>query len=185
MNLVLVGYRGTGKTSVGRLLAAELHRPFLDSDERVKAAAGKSVQEMVAEKGWDFFRREEKRIIAELSGEDGCVVALGGGAVMEEENVRNLRERGLFIWLTAGAETIAGRLNRDAGNREQRPSLTGKDPDEEIKSLLKAREPFYAKIADCRIDTSERSIAEVAAEVLRFLDKGAKADRRRGKQNGG
>lgn len=169
MNVVLMGYRGTGKTSVGRLLADRLERPFLDSDELIKASSGKSVREMVAEKGWDFFRQEEKRVVAELSGKDGCIFALGGGVVLDEENVRNLKPKGFFVWLTAEAEKILKRLNGDGKTLEQRPSLAGKDPDEETKSLLKAREPLYAKIADCRVDTSDLSIEEVAAEVLRIL----------------
>jgi len=181
VNVVLMGYRGTGKTSVGTLLAAKLEEPFLDSDEMVKASAGKSVREMVEEKGWGFFRSEEKRIIAEISGKDDCVVALGGGAVLDEENVRNLKERGLFIWLTAEAQTIVERLNGDGRTEEQRPSLTGKDPAEEIRSLLKERTPLYAKIADFRVDTSNRSIEEVAAEIFRIL---AQADSGGERQDG-
>ena len=106
VNMVLMGYRGTGKTSVGRLLAAKLAKPFLDSDELIEAYSGKTVQEMVEEGGWGLFRREEKRVVTELSAKDGCVVALGGGAVLDEENIRNLKAKGFFIWLTAGAETI-------------------------------------------------------------------------------
>ena len=173
MNVVLMGYRGTGKTSVGRLLADRLEKPFLDSDELIKASSGKSVRKMVAEKGWDFFRQEEKRIVAEISGNDGCVLALGGGAVLDEENVRNLKDKGFFIWLTAEAQTILERLSDDGKTLEQRPSLAGKDPDEETKFLLKAREPLYAKIADCRVDTSDRSIEEVADEVIRILGRDA------------
>lgn len=169
MNVILMGYRGTGKTSVGRLLAAKLERPFLDSDELVKASSGRSVREMVAERGWNFFRREERRVVADLSERDGCVLALGGGAVLDEQNVRTLKEKGFFIWLTAEAPTILKRLSGDGKTREQRPSLEGRDLNEETRSLLKAREPLYARIADCRVDTSERSIEEVAAEVFRIL----------------
>jgi shikimate kinase len=184
MNVLLMGYRGTGKTSVGKLLAAKLQKTFLDSDEMIKSSTGKSVREMVKEKGWDLFRREEKRIVAELSRKDDCVVALGGGAVLDEENVRNLKERGIFVWLSAEAQTIAKRLNGDRKTGEQRPSLTGKDPGEEIRSLLRARAPFYARIANCRIDTTDRSVDEVATEVLRFLGDKVPADPGKGKQNG-
>ena len=169
MNVILMGYRGTGKSSVGRLLAAKLKRTFFDSDELIKISSGKSVREMVAEKGWDFFRQEEKGIIAELSGKDDCVVALGGGAVLDDENVRKLKDKGFFIWLTAEAQTILERLRRDGETFAQRPPLAGKDPDEETRPLLKAREPLYAKIADCRVDTSDRTIEEIAAEVIRIL----------------
>jgi len=184
VNVVLMGYRGTGKTSVGRLLATKLERPFFDSDELVKVSSGESVREMVAEKGWDFFRRVEKRIVAGLSRNDGCVIALGGGAVLDEENVRNLKPKGFFVFLTAEAQTIVDRLKGDGKTLEQRPSLAGKDPDEETKSLLKAREPLYAKIADCRVDTSELSIEQVAAEVLRILGETPEPKPRKRKQHG-
>ncbi len=185
MNLILIGYRGTGKTSVGRLLAAKLGRSFLDSDELVKISSGKTVREMVAEKGWGYFRQEEKRVVAELAAKDDCVVALGGGAVLDEENVRKIKSKGFLIWLTADAQTIVGRLNGDGKSFEQRPPLAGKDPDEETRSLLKAREPLYAKIADCRVDTSDRSIEEMAAEVLRILGERPERNPDKGKQHGG
>ena len=95
---------------------------------------------------------------------------------MDEENVRNLKGKGFFIWLTAEAQTIVDRLNGDGKTREQRPPLAGKDPDEETRSLLKAREPLYARIADCRVDTSDRSIEEVAAEVFRILEERSEAN---------
>ena len=185
MNVILTGYRGTGKTSVGKLLAVRLDRPFLDSDELIKASLGKGVREIVEERGWDFFRQVEKRVVAEISRSDGCVVALGGGAVLEGENVRNLKDKALFIWLTADAQTIVYRLNGDGKTREQRPSLTGKDPDEEIRFLLKEREPFYAKVANCRVDTSDRSIEEVAKEVFRILCERAQENPGEGKLHGG
>ena len=185
MNVVLMGYRGTGKTSVGRLLAAKLARLFLDSDELIRACSGKSVREIVAEKGWDFFRQEEKRVVAQLSAKDGCVFALGGGAVLDEENVRNLRDKGFFIWLTADADRILDRLNGDGKSYEQRPSLAGKDLNEETRSLLKARELLYAEIADCRVDTSDRSIEEVAAEVLKIIRERPEPNPGIRKQHGG
>jgi shikimate kinase len=181
MNWILTGYRGTGKTSVGRLLAAKRAVPFFDSDEMIEAAAGKTIRALVAEKGWDFFRREERRVVAELSAKDNCILALGGGAVLDGENVRKLRGRGFWVWLTADAQTIAGRLQGDAGTGERRPSLTGKNPKAEIRYLLKEREPAYAGIADCRVDTSGRSVAEVAAEVVRILDEMAEENPGKGK----
>jgi shikimate kinase len=184
VNVVLMGYRGTGKTSVGRLLADRLEMPFLDSDELIKASSGKSVREMVAEKGWDFFRQEEKRVVAELSGKDGCIFALGGGVVLDEENVRNLKDKGFFIWLAAEAQTIADRLSGDGKTLEQRPSLAGKDLNEETRSLLKTREPLYGRIADCRVDTSDLSIEEVAAEVLGILLGRLEANPGKRKQHG-
>ena len=183
MNVILIGYRGTGKTSVGRLLAAKLGRLFLDSDELIKASSGKSVRKMVAEKGWGYFRQEEKRVVARLAANDDCVVALGGGAVLEEENVRSLKPKGFFIWLTADAQRIVGRLNGDGKSFEQRPPLAGKNPDEETRFLLKTREPLYAKIADCRVDTSNLSIEEAAAEVFRILGEITEANPGKRKHN--
>jgi shikimate kinase len=180
-----MGYRCTGKTSVGRLLAAKLQRPFLDSDELIKISSGKSVREMVEEKGWDLFRQEERRVVAELSEKDGCIIALGGGAVVDEENVRKLKTKGFFIWLTADVSAILERMIADRTSLEQRPSLSGDELKEETKSLLKMREPLYAKTANCRVDTSSRNAEEIAEEIAGIIPEPAGTNLQRRKQHGG
>ncbi len=175
MNVILMGYRCTGKTSVGRLLAVKLKMPFYDTDELIKASSGKSVSEMVEEGGWHFFRREEKRVVSELSEKDGSIIALGGGAVLDDENVHHLKPRGFFIWLAADAGIILERMIADGKSHEQRPSLSGKDLKEETDSLLATREPFYRRIADRIVDTSGRSVEGIAEElcwIIRGMAKG-------------
>jgi shikimate kinase len=177
MNLVLIGYRCTGKTSVGKALAGRLKMPFYDTDEMVQASSGKCVREMVEEKGWPFFRREEKKAISGLAKRDESVIALGGGAVLAEENIRHLKGKGLFIWLKADAETIVKRISGDGKSLGQRPPFSGKDLKEETDSLLATRESIYESVADRTVDTSGRSIERVAEEVERIISEMTKESR--------
>jgi shikimate kinase len=177
MNLVLMGYRCTGKTSVGRILASRLKKPFYDTDELIQASSGKSVREMVEEGGWPFFRREEKQVIAGLSEKDESVIALGGGAVLAEENLRHLKGKGFFIWLKADAETIVKRMADDRKSLAQRPPFSGENLKEETDSSLPSRESIYQRIADRIVDTSGRSIERVAEEVGRIIGEMTKETR--------
>lgn len=177
MNFILMGYRCTGKTSVGKVLAERLKRPFYDTDERIAASTGKSVREMVEEGGWFFFRQEEKKVIAGLAELDESIISLGGGAVLAEENIRHLERNGFFIWLKADAETIVKRMAHDGISLAQRPPFSGKDLKEETDSLLASREPIYGKIADRVVDTTERSIQRIAEEVERIIGEMTKETR--------
>ncbi len=109
-NVVLTGYRCTGKTSVGRGLAARLRRPFFDTDDLVRERTGMSVRRIVAEQGWASFRAVEKAAIADLASVQGAVVALGGGAVLDPENVAAVKANGRVVWLVADAQTIVARM---------------------------------------------------------------------------
>jgi shikimate kinase len=170
MNLILVGYRASGKTSVGKRLSGLLQRPFLDTDALIREQTGKTVQEIVLEGGWPAFREAEKGIIAGLANREGAVIALGGGAVLAPGNVEVLKARGIFIWLQAEMKTVQERLRGDGASSEQRPPLQppGNGDEEEV---LSRRIPVYRALADVVIDTTERSIEAVADEVLARLDK--------------
>jgi shikimate kinase len=185
MNVVLLGFRCAGKTSVGRLLAAKMQRPFRDTDEWIQRSFGKTVREIVADQGWDFFRQQERRVVRDLAAGDGSIIALGGGAILDEENVGNLKLRGFFVWLTADIRTILRRMIGDGKSLEQRPSLFGDTVIEETRSLLKSREPFYAKVADLKIDTSDRDTEEIAEEICGILQGTAELNRERRKEHGG
>ncbi|MBA4396463.1 MAG: shikimate kinase [Syntrophus sp. (in: bacteria)] len=161
MNIVLIGYRGTGKTAVGRLLADRLCLAFYDADELVEQRGGQTIREMVAAKGWEFFREREQDCIRELSGIDGAVIATGGGAVLDPENVRLLKRKGRLIWLVADVQTVIVRMQEDANNQQRRPSLTGSAPADETETVMAARAPFYREAADLRIDTSGKSLDEI------------------------
>ena len=165
MNVILIGYRATGKTSVGRCLAETFGFSFHDTDEEIVKETGSTIRELVAMGGWDLFRRDEKAVVASLSKKDRCVLSLGGGAVMDPENVRRLHGNGVFVWLRADAETIMSRMQRDEKSGEQRPPLSGGDSLEEVYRVLCEREEVYRKVAHWSVETSGKTIEEVAGEI--------------------
>ena len=132
----------------------------------------RSVKEIVAEKGWDGFRREERIVIKGLSFMAGSVIALGGGAVMDPENLQILNGKGIFIWLDADAETIIGRMQKDSATSEQRPTLTNADPLTETAAMLKEREPIYRLLANNIVNTTGRTVEAVVDEIIRLIAEG-------------
>jgi shikimate kinase len=169
MNIILTGYRCTGKSSTGRRLSARLGRPLFDTDDLILHRTGKSVEEIVAAGGWPAFRDAERAVIRNLSLLDGGIIATGGGALMDPRNVAYLRDNGLFVWLMADAATIAGRLAKDQADGNRRPSLSGKPVVEEVREILTQREPVYRSIADLSVDTASRGVEEVATLICRHL----------------
>jgi shikimate kinase len=169
MNIILTGYRCTGKTSTGRRLSARLGRPLFDTDELILHRTGKTVEEIVAAGGWPAFRDAERAVIRNLSLLDGGIIATGGGALMDPRNVAALRDNGLFVWLTADAETIARRLEKDQAGGNRRPSLSGKPVVEEVREILAQREPVYRSIADLTIDSASRNVEAVATLICRSV----------------
>ncbi len=164
MNIVLIGYRGTGKSTLGNALADKLDRPFLDTDQLIISEAKLTIPEIFEQEGEQGFRKREKNVIRSID-EDRAVIACGGGAVMDPENGKMLRQNGYIFWLTAKPETI---LNRIA-NEDGRPPLTSLPPLEEIKTLLKQRAPLYEKFADYQISTEGKSINNLLEEVIDHL----------------
>jgi shikimate kinase len=165
-NLVLIGYRATGKTAVGARLAQILHRPFVDLDQVLVAEAEKSVADLVARGGWEEFRCREKELVARYRHTRGLILATGGGVVLDPENVRALQENGTLIWLTADPAAIQARLNRDEGSDTGRPSLTGRDPIQEVAEVLNSRWPLYQAAAQITVDTTHLSLSQVVDRVL-------------------
>ena len=168
-NLVLIGYRATGKTSVGARLAEVLQRPFVDLDQVLVREAGRSVADIVAQGGWAEFRRLEKELVARYRDARGLVLATGGGVVLDPDNVAALRENGIIIWLTADPAAIQARLAQDQPRDANRPSLTGGDTIREVLAVLEARAPLYQAAAQISIDTTHRSVAQVVKLVLAAL----------------
>jgi shikimate kinase len=165
MNLILIGYRACGKTCVGKRVSGFLGLPFYDTDELIQRKTGKTVRQIVQEGGWPSFRESEKAAISEVAGQDGVVIALGGGAVMVPGNVEALKGKGCFVWLQAEEETLRRRMKGDGASTEQRPPLMIPGKEDE-KELLARRNPVYRALADLVIDTTGRSIDEVAREIL-------------------
>ena len=169
MNIVLIGYRCSGKTAVGKTLAIELGREFLDTDAVIEENAGRSIETMISTKGWDRFRETENRLVEEVSRRNNLVIATGGGIVMDEENVKNLKQNGWVVWLKGKPEVLRERMAKEQGTGRYRPSLTGADPMEEIKEVLSVRKPFYERAGDLLVDTSSLSIGEAAALIIKNL----------------
>ncbi|MDE3036181.1 MAG: shikimate kinase [Nitrospirota bacterium] len=166
MNIVLIGYRGTGKSSVGKVLAERLGRRLISTDAEVVRRAGLSIPEIVTQSGWDHFRDLESEVCQDLAGQDGLIIDTGGGAVLRPQNVARLKTNGTLFWLTADVATIAARIGGDS----QRPSLTGsKSFLEEIDDVLRERTPIYAAAADHVVATDGRSLADVVATILARL----------------
>ena len=171
MNVVLMGYRGTGKSSVGERLSRVLHLPFYDTDTLIEELARKTIQEMVDEMGWGFFREKEREVIKGLAAVTDSVIATGGGALMDQKNAEILKRKGVFVWLTADTETIIGRIKTDTAGVKKRPPFSHADLLQETIKALEERTPVYRRLADFSIDTTEREIDGIVAQICRFLEK--------------
>jgi shikimate kinase len=170
MKIILIGYRCTGKSSVGRRLAERLKLPFYDTDGMIIDRIGKTIKAWVAEKGWESFRQEEKMVIQEIPSSGSAVVSLGGGAILDPENREIIKQKSLVVWLTADGDTILKRMKADSDNQDNRPSLSEKDWEAEIQEILAQRMPLYQQLADVTIDTKEKGIEAVAEEILERMD---------------
>jgi len=166
MNLVLIGYRGSGKSAVGRKLAARLRLKFVDIDDLIEERQGVAISDIVKSHGWGHFRKLERGTIEEISKEDRIIIAPGGGAVLDSDNVKVLRENGFIFWLKADQQTLLKRLNQDPETHTRRPTLTGKGTSEELKEILSLREPIYERVSDIQIDTSALDVEAVVESVL-------------------
>lgn len=165
---MLIGYRGTGKSEVARLLADKLEMRLINLDEEIARRAGISIPKIVEKWGWPKFRELEREAVILFSGEDNAVVDTGGGAVLDQRNVADLRRGGRVFWLKAEAGTIVSRI----GNSADRPALTeGKSFLDEVAEVLEARLPLYEAAADFEVDTDHAAIAEVAERVLELIEK--------------
>ncbi len=165
--IILTGYRATGKSSVGRLLAQRLNLDFVDMDEVLQNRHGE-ISELVRERGWDYFRAREKELLEELVACREAVISSGGGAVLHREVWQKLKETGLVVWLNADPETIGTRLAADAVSDSQRPSLTGSDIKAEAAKVLAEREPLYREGSHLRVDAT-RPLAEVVEKIEQVL----------------
>jgi shikimate kinase len=164
-NLILVGPMGAGKSTIGRLLAKDLHLPFLDSDKEIELRTGADIPWIFDVEGEQGFRDREQAVIADLAQLDGVVLATGGGAVMRADNRQALRQGGRVVYLHASVEQQLGRTAKD----RNRPLLRGPDPEKVLRELIAVRDPLYREIADIVIETDERPPRMVVQEILERL----------------
>ena len=170
--IILSGYRATGKSSIGRILADLLGFDFIDTDQAIEKRQGETITEMVDRGGWDLFRRKEEDMLLELARSKNKVIATGGGSVMHEKAWVKLRENGLAVWLTADVKTICQRLAADSDSEDQRPPLTEMGTMNEIAMVLSERQPLYEKSSDLTINTEGKTPEEVAEFILAEMQKG-------------
>jgi shikimate kinase len=169
MNIFLIGFRCSGKTSVGRSLAMRLGRPFLDADSELVKEQELNISEIVNKQGWNVFREIESDIIKRFCELDDHVVATGGGAVLNELNVKLMKRSGKLVWLKAKPETIKERILQDKKTKDFRPPLTSKGSVDEVQETLQNRNPFYEKAMDFDVDTDNIGIDEVCNIIIKKL----------------
>lgn len=168
-SIALIGYRGTGKTTVAKLLAERLGYDWIDADVEVEQRAGKSIAEIFATTGEESFRDLEAEVVADLCQRERTILALGGGAVLREANQKCLAQCQQIVWLQAAAKTIAERLSSDPTTPGRRPNLTNRGGLHEIEQLLATREPIYRACATLVVDTEGKDPAEIVDEILAAL----------------
>jgi shikimate kinase len=168
MNLVLIGYRGTGKSTVAKLLAEKLGMEVVSLDQEIVRRAGRSVPEIVAEHGWAYFRDLESAVTKDFSEQDKIIIDAGGGVILRRENVERLRRGGKLFWLRASVPVIVARI--EAGT-ERPPLIAGKSFTEEVEEVLRERAPLYEAAADCQIDTDVLSPQQVADEIAHLYSR--------------
>lgn len=170
MNLALIGYRGTGKTTIAQLLAQQLGWQWVDLDERIEQAAGRSIAEIFAQHGEPEFRRIESEVLAAHAGLDLAILATGGGIVLAPANREQLARMSAVVWLTASPTTLWQRIHGDTTTGSRRPNLTAQGGLAEIEHLLQVRTPLYRECATLEVDTEGRSPGDVAAEIVQRLN---------------
>lgn len=163
MNIVLIGFMGTGKTSVGKRVAEQLEMAFLDMDDIIVERQGKDISRIFAEDGEPFFRQLERELVGELARRDGLVIATGGGVVLNDDNITDFRSSGVVICLSADPNIILERVTQET----HRPLLEGDEKIRRILEILEARQGLYNAIPH-QIDTTHLTVDEVVAQVVRL-----------------
>jgi shikimate kinase len=169
MKVILIGYRASGKSTAGMLLSSRLKIPFTDTDLLLEENSGMPVKEIVALKGWDYFRAMERETIQTLKQKGAGIIATGGGVVLLGENVTLLKQMGVIVWLNAPLPDIINRLKKDAQTQAKRPQFTDGDLAQETADVLKRRIPLYESAADFVVETKGKSALQVTDEIYQYL----------------
>ena len=169
MNLYLIGYRCTGKSTIGRMVAELLSRKFIDADDFLEDYTGRNIRDIFDNEGEEFFRDLESECLGRIAAQQNLVIAAGGGIILREGNVELMKSSGCIVLLKSNVDTIHQRMNSDGRTSLQRPNLTEQSPRDEIVSLLKIREPLYDAAAEAVFDTGELTVQEAAEGIADFL----------------
>lgn len=164
-NIVLIGFMGSGKTSVGKRLSISLKREFIDTDDFIEKREGMTITEIFGRKGEQYFRDMERELCQRFALPKGKIIATGGGVIKSAENVANLKKGGVIIYLKSSPERIAYNLRFD----NSRPLLEGSNKEEKIAKLMEERKSLYESCADIAIDVSEKNLDETLKEIYKVL----------------
>lgn len=166
MNVSLIGYRGTGKSTIAAIMAERSGMPVVSLDQAIVAKAGMPIPEIVEKNGWEHFRDLESEVLAEAAARDGLILDCGGGIILREKNRETLKKAGPVVWLTASIEAIVERIKEDTN----RPSLTGKSFIEEISEVLEERTPLYRDASTHVVPTGDSSPEKTAETILELIE---------------
>ena len=169
MNLIFIGFRGTGKSTLGKRVARMLNRSFVDIDAYIEEKEEKRIKEIFDEGGEEWFRELEIKAVEAVCRSDNTVIATGGGAVINGINRENLRRNGFVVLLESDPDVIYLRISRNKARSTQRPALTEKEPMDEIKHLLSSRYEVYHGCADFVLDTSKYSLESASKTIVRLF----------------
>ncbi len=173
MHLYLIGYRGSGKSTVAKLLATGLKRPLWDTDRMIEQSSGQPIRDIFAQSGESAFRELETQAIAQLGNlkeAAPAVVSLGGGAVLRPENQDLLRQTGYCVWLTGSPKVLYERIQSDSTSADSRPKLTDRDGYAEVEEVLRQREPIYRSLANMTVNTDCHSPDVVSSMILPWAE---------------
>jgi len=165
MNIILTGYRATGKTTVGKFLAKQINKQFIDTDDIIEHREGRNIRDIFETNGWQYFRRIEKKVVRELSLLDDKIIAVGGGTFMYRANLK-LKENAKVVLLIAPIEVLSKRIKNDPN----RPPLTKSQSSvEEIREVWNRRKERYYAVADLVVDTADGDVERVVREIIKKL----------------
>ncbi len=186
--IYLIGYRASGKTTVGKTLAKALSRKFIDSDKQIIKQNNMDIADIVKKYGWDFFRQQEKTFINSINPSDKLIIALGGGAIIDSDNIKTVKKNGTIIFLKTSPDIIKKRLKNDKKTSQNRPPLSNANSSclhnaengqkeklckrvtiNEVDKILTERTPIYNKASDLIINTDNKTIKQICQEINKCL----------------
>ncbi len=169
--ITLIGYRGSGKSSVAAPLAERTGFSWIDADDEIERVAGKSISQIFADDGEAHFRQIERNVMQNLLSREKLIIAAGGGAILNTETRQDVQDAGPVIWLKANIDALEQRITQDDSTTSRRPALTASTSHrEEIQNLLNQREPIYQACASITVDTDSKTILQIVDEIMDALE---------------